>query len=302
MKKRINAFFNIFLLLKSLEKSVDVNLRRSNILCAIIFILNGCTSTTDAPGKLSYCLSEVNHVWMNKFFRDFFLEDPAIYTLWGSKPMTQLAMHYFTEEDMQAWCDQMSEEERKSLVYVDYDFTDNWKKWEKIESRFPLHKYILVKKPFPGEPKMEQIFFLDIAKTIQVIQENYESFKSVIGHDFDPVNIVPEIKNDTSEFWDTVLHHNATLGILFGYGPKNGWAYFNHSNSSEQKCLRFSEDCMQYAGTSTLDHFPIPIFATFSEEGKDEMIEKYKKEREEIRKIYSGKNFVDLTLEKLTSQ
>jgi hypothetical protein len=48
---------------------------------------------------------------------------------------------------------------------------------------------------------------------------------------------------------------------------------------------------------ATVDGMTIPSFISFFEE--DEIIEKYQKEREKIKKKYKDKNFLDVTLTKL---
>ena len=48
------------------------------------------------------------------------------------------------------------------------------------------------------------------------------------------------------------------------------------------------------------NNLTLPAFTSFFKE--DEVIEKYKKEREAIRAEYEGKNFLDYTLQKLTSR
>jgi DNA-directed RNA polymerase subunit H (RpoH/RPB5) len=63
----------------------------------------------------------------------------------------------------------------------------------------------------------------------------------------------------------------------------------------------FSSDFRNFIKTST-QHFSVPFFASFSPEGEDEVIHKYEIERERIKKIYKDKDFLDLTIQKLTSQ
>jgi len=49
----------------------------------------------------------------------------------------------------------------------------------------------------------------------------------------------------------------------------------------------------------SLDHFNIPSFISFSTH--DEVVEKYKNERNRIKKMYQGQDFLDLTLKQLTN-
>jgi len=48
----------------------------------------------------------------------------------------------------------------------------------------------------------------------------------------------------------------------------------------------------------TIEEFPIPGFVSFSEE--DPVVKKYHQQRKRITKIYKGKDFVKVSLDKLT--
>jgi hypothetical protein len=92
--------------------------------------------------------------WLEKFFNDIMLQESAIYTLFGSKPMTTIVLDLTPEEKIQATIEQMSEEEKKELFFLDkpYDLPENWKKWEKISSRFPILNYLFFKKVREDNP------------------------------------------------------------------------------------------------------------------------------------------------------
>lgn len=256
-------------------------------------------------------VSSIEKKWMEKFFRDMMLEESAIYTLWGSKPITVIVLHYFSEEEINAWVSQMTEEEKKELIISPetYDLPENWKKWEKIQSRFPMPKYLLFKRVRPDDKRFEDVYFINILQTALILNEHYDLFKKYIGRDFDPLQEVFNIENKDSFYWknDMLLH-----GILFGFGMKNSfcfeWKYrenaeYNPKVEDFLDSLEFSfEDDARNFLVPTINHFRLPPFASFSPKGKDEVIEKYKKERDEIKAAYKGKDFLELTLEKLTSR
>ena len=67
------------------------------------------------------------------------------------------------------------------------------------------------------------------------------------------------------------------------------------AESIQKQPFRFRQNFfMKYS----IADFPIPTFATYSK--PNSMVMKYEKEREEIQKLYKGKDFVDYTLELLT--
>ncbi len=247
---------------------------------------------------------------MEPFFKEFLLEGSAIYTLWGSKPITRCILYYYTEEEIQYWYDHMSDEEKKnSYVREDPHFEKNWENWEKVQDQFPMTRYLLFKTDNPIEPKTDpktaMVYFVDILQTALTMLQHYEVFKEAVGAEFNPFDMAYDFKNKDSLFWQRVTDNSALMGILFGYGVENSWMFhwkhFDHDEKNEHfaKALTPKSSDDSRRGKSTLADFPLPIFMVFNE--KDKMVKKYQKEREEIKNIYKGQDFVELTLQKLTS-
>lgn len=244
---------------------------------------------------------------MEKFFKDIMLDESAIYTLCGSKPMTTIDIHYHSDEEVMAWFNQLPEEQKKnSVVIEDYDLPGNWDKWEKIRERFPMSRYLFFKRTNPKDPKFASLYFVDVAKVALTLQENYAIFERETNLKFNPLEVAVAMEK-WPEFWDKVFGNSTLIGLLYGFGLKNSssfkWKYGDHSETCDGFCQSlksYFSDEPAY-GRLTVSQFPLPIFASFSE-GKDEVIEKYKKEREAIRREYRGKDFLNLTLQKLTTQ
>ncbi len=245
-------------------------------------------------------LTSEEKAWVEPFFRGVMLQHNAIYTLCGSKPMTMIAIDL--EEEMQ----NSGKNKKNRIVTEDYHLLQNWENWEKMGSRFQLNRYLFFKKIDSTDPKRATIYFADMTKIALVLQENYNLFKRETGLDFDPLSESLTMEQG-SEFWNKTFDHPALLGILLGYGIKNSfcfqWKYCNLPESTHEKLARsllFQFSDQPQGGKATFDKLSIPIFASFSE-AEDEMIEKYKKEREAIRAIYEDRNFLTLTLQKLTA-
>lgn len=231
---------------------------------------------------------------MEKFFKDVMLEENGIFTLLGTKPITAIPLYLYTDEELKAYYDQLSAEEQDELLeVVDYNVPRNWEEWEKIQSRFPIRNYLFFKKIDILNPRVPVIYFVNIQKTTALIQEHYALFRNEMGFDFDPVMVVLEFEKG-SPFWDKVLNHSVLQGLLYGFGKENAFA-FKHAEKGSQH--HFSD--AHRMGKASLHDFPIPIFASFSE--KDDVIDKYIVEREEIRRKYKGNDFLNFTLQKLTS-
>ena len=214
--------------------------------------------------------------------------------------MTLINLYHYSDEEVEDYYNQLSEEEKKEvLVVTDYDLDVNWEKWEHIKDRFPGNRYLLFKRDMTSDLKESNVYLVDTLQTAFVIQQNYTAFRNVLGFDFDPIKVVFEIHDLTSEFWNKALEHSALHGILFGYGPKNAWAFqWKHwSDTTSLKGLHFEYSNAALYKDVSLSKFPLPEFVVFNDK---EILELYKKEREEIRKIYKGKDFVTLTLQRLT--
>lgn len=326
------------------------------ILMIFVILFTACSSPHPEQSK-KFDLTAEEHLWLEKFFRYFMLHETAIYTLAGSKPLTEMILCYEdtpegqlreekreeyiyfllnrnNERDMKFY-EKLSplEKEEKARLIDDKDFIHNiedlWNKWEKIQHRFPLKKrFLLVKKErpkedwkelFPNYTAIYDIFLVDMVKTALVIQENYELFRQAVGYDFDPLEIVFELENEKSKFWDKIHGKDAwrysyLWGFLYGFGKENTFTHFWKSrhlratNCSEKEKL-FAASIKKWPSCKnrtaftdknafTLSNFTIPVFNSFTE--NDPVVAKYEAERENIRQLYKGKDFVAYTLELLT--
>lgn len=243
---------------------------------------------------------------MEQFFTGLMLQNRGIYTLCGSKPITCITLNYYTDEEIQAYYDQMTEEEKKTAVYVeDYQLTQNWKKWEQIRSRFPMQRYLLYKKQDTESQKCAQVYFVDPVKVAETLSKNYKTFRDITGVDFDPLEEAYLIEKG-SLFWGKAKDHPVICGLLFGFGLKNSLVFYWRNWGMPEKCQQFL-DCTEphvseslIDGKSTIENLKLPAFMSFFK--NDEVIENYKKEREDIQKEYQGKNFLSHSLRKLFSQ
>ena len=166
---------------------------------------------------------------MEDFFRGIMIQEEAIYTLWGTKPVTEIIIDYYTDKDKKALLAQMPKEQLEKVVWCkDYRLGENWEKWEKIRERFPLIDILLFKKRITHDPKLAIVYFVDVLKLAATLQEHYELFSRETCMDFDPLQVVLQMEQG-SEFWDKVLdksiNNAALIGVIFGYGVKNSFCY-----------------------------------------------------------------------------
>lgn len=325
-------------------------------LMIFLMIFTACSSPHSKQSK-KLDLTAEEHLYLEKFLRYFMLHETAIYTLAGSKPLTVMPLFYESipeeqlreekreertcfllnrnnKKDMEFY-ERLSplEKEEKAYLIAEKDFIyhteDLWDKWEQIQSRFPIRKrFLLVKKEwsndswkeiFPECKAVYDVFLVDILKTALIIQENYGLFRQTVGYDFDPLEVVFELENKNSRFWDKLRGEEgwryATLwGLLYGFGRENSFSYTwkgsyakEPSRPEKEKLwaasLQPQSSCKHRPsrtdkGAFTISNFTIPIFKSFSE--NDPIIAKYDSEREKIKQLYKGKDFVSFTLELLT--
>lgn len=327
------------------------------ILVACLFLFFIACSSPHSKQASKIAISVEEYAWMEKFLRYFMLHETAIYTLAGSKPLTEIPLFYEEvpeeqrrEEDREErlyfllnrnnprdleFYEKLSSKEKKEKAYLIpdrdfiYSFEDLWDKWEKIQDRFPIKKrFLLVKKEwlsqnwkaiFPNCKAIYSVFFVDVLKTALVIQENYDLFRQAVGYDFDPLEIVFELENEHSPFWDLLRgeeswQYTTLWGLLYGFGKENAFSYTwkgrhakESSRTEQEKCwaarLTPLTSCQNVPVVTdknafSILNFTIPIFKSFVE--NDPVIAKYEAERTKIQQLYQGKDFVTFTLELFT--
>lgn len=318
-----------------------------------------CVQQTNKRNE-QFDLTDEEYLFLEKFFRSFMLYETAIYTLVGSKPLTSIILSYKKEsaklneenkneciyfllnksnkKDMKFYENLSSLEKKEKAFLVEdknfiYDIEDLWDKWEKIQHRFNMKKqFLLVKRErpesrwkdvFPDTAAMYDVFFVDVFKTANIIQENYELFKQAVEYDFDPFKVVLELEDKSSKFWDKIRgkdpwKYSYLWGLLYGFGKKNSfYHYWNSRHYRDSNCeekeklvatsIKKWSSCKYKHRPSfcdsdayTISNFTIPIFVSYTKE--DPIVSQYEKEKEDIKKLYKGKDFVRFTLELLTEK
>lgn len=219
--------------------------------------------------------------------------------------MVRFEMCLYTDEELSQLQDEVEENVNVEKVIIeDYDFPENWGKWEKVRDQFEISQFLLFKKDNPDDPKLPLIFFVNIFETAFVIQENYPLFRKYIGEDFDSLEMVFELQRDSSKFWDVVFEKSELVGLLYGFGLKNSfgfnWKYrenkVNIQDFVNSLHFKFSNKIKNY-GSATIDTVSLPVFAEFEEDSS--MVYRYEGERKKIKTIYKNQNFVDCTLSRL---
>jgi hypothetical protein len=279
-----------------------------------ITILLVCSCQSNKKEASNFNLSSEERVWLTQFFEDVMLYEKGIYTLWGSKPLTRIAVEHYSDAEKQAFYNSLTEDEKKDFQpYAGgYNLDKTWFQWEKIQHHFPMNRYIFLKMDQFQEDHVFFVLFVDVIKTAAIIQDNYDAFRKVIGADFHPLELTLSLKEKNAVFWKKIEGNSHLWGILFGFGKINShlfqWQHFDHPESCNDFCKNIgsslsndfiiSEDSVKEPIKYTINEFPIPAFKSFNV--IDPVVDNFRDERDRIKEIYKDKDFLDLTLKKLT--
>lgn len=314
-----------------MNKNIRTPLKRFYYMLSILIFIYGCSPNSKKPVAKQTTQAQDEHAWMSQFFRYLLIQECGIYTLWGDKPVTAFEVDLRSQEELASLYadiplelitipidlntesgrlkyEKLSQAERERVIFVNYDdleFLSKWEKWNERQKTLPINNYILTLKENPKNEKLPVFFFINIKETALTLQQNYQLFKEVFGKDFDPLEVIFEIKERNSPFWGQVMVDDRCRGILFGFGEKNSWCFYWKYRPSSTEVEKFannlkgkpSEENQQFK-VWTIEEFLIPGFVSFSEE--DTVVKKYQKQRQNIMKIYKGKDFAKVSLEKLT--
>lgn len=246
-------------------------------------------------------------MWLKEFFRDLLFKDPGAFTLYGTKPVTiynycKFAPVLTEDEKAQVLKDHPEARKRK------YDFEKNYDKWIQSKNRFPIREYLFGSFPGSTPDEFDIVLFVNIEMTLRTLINHYENFRRVLSYDFDPFQVVFEVENRNSVFWNSVLKDHALTGILIGFGVDNSWFFkwsLEHAKEQNKKgafleslpsAFDTDEDIENYGP----QHFNLPIFKLYGLHPDHGLVQQYTNEREKIYGLYKSEDEVDLALNWLT--
>jgi hypothetical protein len=246
--------------------------------------------------------------WLQEFCEEIFISNAGIYTLYGSKPITEGSIYYITEEEATRRINELidladeneKEELKKSIVYIDYTFNNSWDEWKKQSPGLDLDSFLFAEWP-TSDPCEKQWLFVNIKETSFILQKYYTFFKDCYGKDFSPLEIVYEIQNENSIFWNAVFKHHGLRGLLHGFGEHNSWMFHLNTSSEErgEEGSIFKWVIVPQENFKGHHIFPLPPFASFSYKMHDETVENFKEDRDILESFFRDKNFQSTCIEAL---
>lgn len=234
---------------------------------------------------------------MDKFFHEFFLETPMIYTLFGSKPMSEITVVIASLEDWKEHTypfiqDLPLKKQEKVLREIEsytkyYDLDINWMKWKQWIKQHPLPGFLF--REYPTESKnLFNINMINIREVVWTLQQYYHLFNRELKMDFDPLIVALDFENKESDFWNAVFANHYLLGILYGFGERNAYFFSKEIEKNEKNdriSFLFSSPIGKQKKKSNENSIPLPSFHSYEiNVTEDPVLSKYKLEKTQIKK------------------
>ncbi len=225
------------------------------------------------------------------------MEHGGAYTLLGSKPATVEDLVDMSPENSQQLQEYLAAHPDLSTIEIERYLEEGWD----LLKQKPL---TLSKRFILTEVNCESyslLVFLNTELTLQAMKNHYHEF--AFAGDFDPVREIEHLRTGKHEFWKRVFNDFICQGILLGYGIENGRIFeqlFKEraSGTLQEEYLASENNDPRVRAEYYLNNVPfrLPIFVMFDRNESEQLVSKYKNERDEIRKFYAHKNFLDETL------
>ena len=229
------------------------------------------------------------------FFEKLILEHGGAYTLFGSKPITIESLIDISEENLQKireWL--LKHPEIETVGEVERKLEEGWDIWKK-RKQFSL-RFILREIDLDGD---QMLVFMNTQMTEKALLKDYETFRQIVGKDFDAKQEIAAFRSGLTPFWQKLLLDYKAKGILFGYGYRNASLFLNECGKSGYRPSENNDPRLQAECVLNDKPFRIPIFVMFDKSESQKLIKQYKKEREEIKKVYEDRDFLTVTLNEL---
>lgn len=220
---------------------------------------------------------------ISSFLWKFMIEEGAVYTLFGDKPMTSLLI--FTGETKDMCLEGLSKETLRQVVFVEDSTQEDWKVWKKFVSQFNLTEFLFIERFSAYDPLHVEYFLVNVPSFLGICTDYLQTFRERLNRDLSPSEILSCLQNPESEIWPQIAKDSYLMGLLYGYGEENA-RYFSEESCRPKQSLSF-------------ETFPLPVYISSQ---KDRTFEKYLKQRGMIEKKYKERDFLEVTLLQLLTQ
>ncbi|MBS0626310.1 MAG: hypothetical protein JSS32_09695 [Verrucomicrobia bacterium] len=211
------------------------------------------------------------------FMKKFFLEEGAVFTLLGEKPMTDLLIYDGKLEDISLEVLVHPEDAQ----YVEDCTLENWKAWLKFSKKLKMKNYRFIQRRSNFDPTYIIYGIINI-KLFQDVFEKYGDEFSHVDPEMTFDQALRELNQPDSRFWTKVFQDHYLSGLLYGYGEKNVESFVEVGGSH-----------MAHSTDENPEEIQLPNYAALENDTK---IKEYKKQRDFIKNIYKNEEFMKFTI------
>jgi hypothetical protein len=261
-------------------------------------------------------IPEDEKLLLEQLFYSLFNGEHFSYTLFGDKPMS------FSNYSTTLFDDN---EDFPSLSEL--KFRKRWKTWKKYESFFPMNYYLLIECSSDRKNK-KNIYFINKKYFVDTVDKHLSLFQSVLKENITGRLLLAKIENNPN-FLSFLNDQHLLLGILLGYGEHNARLYHKRAKLSpfiykkeiptppiqvpnpSKGFTSLQEEFDSYFAILTLFGdpnyspliiHPVHFVADHNHPETKILQEKYKDMQGKLSAIYSKRNFLEVTLLKLTEK
>ena len=260
---------------------------------------------------------------MDLFFRDSFVFDGLGYTLFGDKPMTAAG---YCKSTRKCWdIDDFLDSTFYSFCAENLRRRRGWEILQRHRDLFPVKDYGIVQCKNFADDDFTTVLFINKKAVLATVEKHLVDFKQVLGEEITPEILLSRILKSDDVFGDVLKNHQGLIGILLGYGRHNAWLFqrreeidpvvLKHRFSLKKPRVQIYQNEIDdlnqrlqgFDDRGILDFNPLllslPCFAADpdSEETKQLKINYERQYREIIRRYRKG-DFLQITLEQMTSR
>lgn len=233
-------------------------------------------------------IEEQDFKYFNDFIKRHFYRDNFAYTLFGDKPLSLEAF---------ALVEPVSVINPISLHFNSIS-VKRWETWKKYATYFPMKNYLLFEQH--GKDNQKFIFFINKQAFVSCVRNHQAIFDEELGKKVEGEQLLLDFAEGKTPLWKNQL----LLGILLGYGECNARLFAERAKIEELSLLFgdiFPNKCCKI--NERLGHFEegeVVFVADLNHPETKALKQKYKNLTKEIADKYALRNFLEVTLQKMT--
>jgi hypothetical protein len=174
---------------------------------------------------------------------------------------------------------------------------------------FPLKNYILTKEECKNRSyKICNVILINKKAFVKIVNKHKIFFKNKINKEIDPQQMLNDIESGKASFAETIHNDEALWGILLGYGKHNAILYEKRENKllMDLTLEKAESTANQLRGFGEYGYSPLVMgsvhfAAALTHPETRALQKKYRKLRAKISQIYAQNDFLEVTLQQLTS-